>query len=66
MATGSYATYQVLSSTTVFIEVNYANGGFGMERVTVRPGHSLYEAAFAAASVKASIQGERLERFARG
>lgn len=57
------ATYKILSSTSAFIEVNYSNGGFGMERVAVRPGFSVYEAAYAAASLKASFQGDRLDRF---
>jgi len=61
----AYAKYTKLSSTEMFIEVDYSNGAFGMERVTVRPGRDLFAAAYSAASVKATLQGERLERFAR-
>lgn len=57
------ATYEILSSTSAIVTVDYANGGFGIERVTVRRGADLYEAAYSAASVKATIQGERLGSF---
>jgi hypothetical protein len=59
------ATYTKINKTSALIEVTYSNGSFGMERITVRPGHSLYEAAYSAASVKATIQGETLGRFSR-
>lgn len=59
------ATYEILSPSEAFIEVSYPNGGFGMERVTAPRNGSLYEAAYAAASVKATIQGFRLGRFSR-
>jgi hypothetical protein len=59
----TFATYTVLSATEVFIEVTYSTGGFGMERVTKARNGSLYEAAYRAASIKASIQGLRLDRF---
>lgn len=59
------ATYTILSSTEAFIEVTYPNGGFGMERVTAPRNGSLYEAAYSAASIKATIQGCRLDRFSR-
>lgn len=57
------ATYTVLSSREALVEVTYSTGGFGMERVTAPRNGSLYESAYQAASVKASIQGLRLERF---
>ena len=57
------ATYKVLNSTTALVTVDYSNGRFGMERVTRARNGSLYEAAFSAASVKAAVQGDRLERF---
>jgi hypothetical protein len=59
------ATYQVLTATEALVEVNYSNGGFGLERVTTPRNGSLYEACYRAASIKASIQGERLNRFSR-
>jgi hypothetical protein len=59
----AYATYSKLSSTSAIVEVNYSNGDFGMQRVDVRPGADLYAAAYSAASIKATIQGDRLERF---
>lgn len=57
------ATYEILSSTEALIEVSYPNGTFGLERVSVRAPKFLYEAAYSAASIKATIQGYRLERF---
>lgn len=57
------ATYEVLNSTSAIIEVTYSNGNFGMERIAVRFAHQLYEAAYSAASIKATIQGETLGRF---
>ncbi len=59
------ATYQILSNTEALIEVSYPNGGFGMERITKPRNGSLYETAYNAASVKASIQGYVLGRFSR-
>jgi hypothetical protein len=59
------ATYTILTSTEALIEVTYPNGGFGMERVTAPRNGSLYEAAYNAASIKATIQGCRLDRFSR-
>jgi hypothetical protein len=35
-----------------------------MERIETRHACDLYEACYSAASVKAALQGERLERFA--
>jgi len=61
--TNATATYKVLNSTTAIVAVDYSNGSFGMERVTRARNGSLYEAAYAAAAVKASIQGDRLDRF---
>lgn len=58
----AYATYQILTPTRAIVTVDYPNG-FGMERVEVKHGHSLYEACYSAAEVKASLQGLRLERF---
>ncbi len=43
--------------------MNDAIGGFGIERVTKPRLGSLYDAAYSAASIKASIQGVRLGRF---
>jgi hypothetical protein len=65
MNRAAFATYSILSSTEAFIEVAYPDGGFGMERVTKPRNGSLYEAAYSAASIKASIQGLRLERFTK-
>lgn len=65
MTNTATATYQVLSSTEALIEVNYSSGGFGMERVTKPRKGSLYEAAYNAASIKATIQGDTLGRFSR-
>lgn len=59
------ATYTVLSTTEALVEVSYSNGDFGLERVTKARNGSLYEAAYCAASIKASVQGDRLERFSR-
>ncbi len=61
----TFATYTMLSSTEALIEVTYSSGGFGMERVTKPRNGSLYEAAYSAASVKAAMQGLRLDRFSR-
>jgi hypothetical protein len=58
------ATYEQINATTAIVTVEYANGGFGMERVEIKRG-SLYEAAYNAASVKATMQGETLGRFSR-
>lgn len=62
------ATYSVINSTSAVITVDYSNGAFGIERITVgrnaRKG-DLYEAAYNAASFKAKVQGETLERFSR-
>ena len=58
------ATYTVLSATEALIEVNYSNGNVGLERVTKPTNGSLYEAAYNAASIKATLQGDRLDRFA--
>ncbi len=57
------ATYKFLSSTEALITVDYPTGGFGMERVAKPRNGSLYEAAYRAASIKASLQGARLSRF---
>jgi hypothetical protein len=57
------ATYSVLNSTSAIIEVTYSNGTFGFERVVKPLNGSLYEAAYNAASIKATIQGDRLDRF---
>lgn len=59
------ATYTVLSKTEALIEVSYPNGTFGFERVTKPRSGSLYEAAYNAASIKATIQGTILGRFSR-
>ena len=59
----AYATYEILSATSAIVEVVYADGRFGLERVDVRRGASLYEACYSAANVKATAQGNRLERF---
>lgn len=61
----AYATYKKLNHNAAIIDVSYANGGFGLERVERPRNGSLYETAFRAAEVKAAIQGERLERFSR-
>ena len=57
------AVYTRLSSTRALVEVTYSTGDFGLERVEVRPGRSLYDACYRVASRKASFQGDRLERF---
>ncbi len=57
------AVYTYLSSTEALIEVSYPDGGFGMERIAKPRNGSLYEAAYRAASIKAGIQGCRLDRF---
>jgi hypothetical protein len=57
------ATYKILSSTEAVITVDYPCGGFGMERVTKPRLGSLIDAAYNAASIKASHQGVRLGRF---
>ena len=60
------ATYSQINSNEAIIEVNYPNGGFGMERV-IRPRNgSLYEAAYSAAVRKAAHQGFTLDRFSKG
>ena len=59
------ATYEVLSPTEAIVTVDYPSGGFGMERVTKPRNGDLYEAAYNAASVKASIQGFTLGRFSK-
>ena len=60
------ATVEIVSSTRAIVTVNYARGGFGMQRVDLpRSGGDLYELSYSAASVKAAIQGERLETFRR-
>lgn len=59
------ATYTKLNSNEAFIEVTYPNGGFGMERVQRPRNGSLYDAAYRAASIKATIQGFTLGRFSR-
>lgn len=59
----AWATYTILSSTEALIEVSYPCGGFGMERVTKPRNGSLYEAAYNAASIKATMQGLTLGRF---
>jgi len=59
------ATFYPISSTEAIIEVSYPNGGFGMERVTAPRNGSLYETAYNAASVKATIQGYVLGQFTR-
>lgn len=63
MTNAATATYKILNSTTAIVTVDYSNGSFGMERVTRARNGSLYEAAYAAAAVKAGIQGDRLDRF---
>lgn len=63
--TDATATYETLSSTSAIVEVTYANGRVGASRVDVRFAADLYEAAYGAASVKATIQGERLGSFRR-
>ena len=57
------AKFTRISPTEGIIEVNYPNGGFGLERVTKPRYGSLYETAYQAASVKATIQGYVLGRF---
>jgi len=57
------ATYTKLNSTSAIVEVTYSNGLFGIERIEVRYASDLYERAYSAASVKAAIQGDRLDRF---
>lgn len=59
------ATYSILSSTEAVITVSYPSGGFGMERVSVRRGFSVYDAAYRAASIKATHQGFVLGRFSK-
>ena len=61
----AYSTYKIISRTEAIITVDYPNGPFGMERVTKPRNGSLYEAAYNAAAIKASLHGCRLERFAR-
>lgn len=65
MSNAAWATFTVLSSTEAVIEVTYSNGFTAFERVTKPRKGSLYETAFKAASLKASFQGDRLERFSR-
>lgn len=57
------ATYEVLSPTAAIVEVTYTNGRLGIARVDVRFAADLYEAAYGAASVKATMQGDRLGSF---
>lgn len=59
------ATYSILSIREAIVEVTYPNGKFGIERVMAPRNGSIYEAAYNAASAKASIQGFRLARFSR-
>jgi hypothetical protein len=60
------ATVEIVTTTRAIVTVDYARGGFGMQRVeTPRAGGDLYERAYNAASVMATIQGERLETFRR-
>jgi hypothetical protein len=59
------ATYVEISPTKALITVDYPNGGFGMEVVIKPPSVSLYDAAYNAATLKASIQGLRLGRFSK-
>lgn len=59
------AVFTKLSSTEGLIEVTYSNGFTSFERIIVRRGFSVYDAAYAAASRKASYQGDTLGRFAR-
>jgi hypothetical protein len=63
--THATATYEFLSSTEALITVDYPSGGFGMERVTKPRNGDLYEAAYNAASVKATLQGYVLGRFSK-
>lgn len=59
------ATYEILSSTEAYIEVTYADGRVGVERV-VKPRYgSLYETVYNTAANKAAFQGQRLERFTK-
>lgn len=62
---GASATYTRLSSTEALIEITYPDGTCAAERVTKPRNGSLYEAAYNAASVKATIHGCRLERFSK-
>jgi hypothetical protein len=57
------ATYTRISSKEAIIEVVYPCGRFGIERITKPAKGSLYESAYRAASIKASIQGYVLGRF---
>ncbi len=61
----AWGTYQEVDSNTAVITVDYPNGGFGMERITAPRNGSLYETAYAAASVKAKIQGFELGLFSK-
>jgi hypothetical protein len=58
-------TVEFVNSTRAIVTVDYARGGFGMQRVDKPRNGDLYEAARRAASVMAIIQGERLEQFTR-
>lgn len=60
---GATATYRYLNSSEILVTVEYPNGGFGIERVTKPRNGSRYEAAYNAASIKASIQGLTLASF---
>lgn len=59
----STATYEPISASEAIVTVSYANGGFGMERITKPRNGSLYETCYNTASIKATFQGEVLGRF---
>jgi hypothetical protein len=61
----AYATYEIVSSKEAIVTVDYPNGRFGMQRVAKPRLGALYDAAYAAADLMATMQGFRLERFAR-
>lgn len=61
----AYSTYEIISRNEAIVTVTYPNERFGMQRVTRPRNGSLYEATYSAASLMASFQGCRLERFAR-
>lgn len=60
------ATYTKINAHEALVEVNYPDGNFGMERVKAPRNLSLYDAAYNAASIKATIQGYTLGRFSEG
>jgi hypothetical protein len=62
---GAFATYKRLSNTEALVEITYPDGTCAAERVIKPRNGSLYEAAYNAASVKATIHGCRLERFTK-